>query len=643
MLSVNNLSVHFTGTYIFNDVTFLVNDRDRIGLVGRNGAGKSTLLKIIAGLIEPEKGRVTSPNGQRIGYLPQETDSKSAEAVFIETLKAFEEANQLETDIDQITQQISQRTDYESEAYERLITRLNEANERYNMIGGHAREAEAEKVLIGLGFEKSDFVRSLTEFSGGWRMRVEIAKLLLQKPDILLLDEPTNHLDIESIQWLEDFLKVYPGAVVLVSHDRTFLDHITTRTIEISLGKIYDYKANYSRYLELRQEQREHQLAAYNNQQQQIAQIEKFVERFRYKATKSNQVQSRIKQLEKMDRVDVEQFDNASIHFTFPPAPSSGRVVVEADQLSKAYGDHLVLNKLEFAIEKNDFVAFVGRNGEGKSTLVKIIIGELEHSGTAKLGHNVKIGYYAQNQAQMLDENKTVFETIDDVATGDMRTKVKNLLGSFLFSGEDMDKKVKVLSGGEKSRLALARMLLTPVNLLVLDEPTNHLDMQSKDILKNALLHYSGTLILVSHDRDFLQGLTNKVYEFRNKGIKPHLGDVSTFMEARRLESLKALETMQKGGEKAEKVASQNKLDYQMRKQQDRDRRKVQNRIGKCEEKIEQLEAEIAAMDEKLANPDSFGDAEDMGAVYSGYDQLKKALENQMQEWEDLQLELEAI
>jgi ATP-binding cassette subfamily F protein 3 len=542
MFAANNITVSFSGSFLFEDISFNVNPRDRIGLVGRNGAGKTTLLRIIAGIHAPDSGSIIKPSDATIGYLPQEMRITSKQSVYAEALTAFKEAIDLETEISFITNQLAERTDYESRTYTNLIARLNEANDRFHLIGGHKREEDVARVLIGLGFSGDDFERPLTEFSVGWQMRVELAKILLKMPSILLLDEPTNHLDIESIQWLEDFLTDYPGSVMLVSHDRALLDNVTNRTIEISLGRAYDFKYSYTDYVEKREEDRVTQMAAFNNQQIQIAQITKFVERFRYKNTKAKQVQSKLKQLDKMDKIEVEDMDSSAIRFQFPPAPHSGKVVVEASNLSKSYGNNLVLKPIEFSIIKNDFVAFVGKNGMGKTTLSRIIIGDLDYTGTMKLGHMVKIGYYAQNQAEMLDPEKTVFETIDDVAVGDIRPKIRNILGSFLFGGESIDKKVKVLSGGEKSRLALAKLLLTPVNLLVLDEPTNHLDMVSKDILKNALLQFDGTLILVSHDRDFLQGLTNKVIEFRNHTIRQHLGDVYDFLESRKLESLKELE-----------------------------------------------------------------------------------------------------
>jgi ATP-binding cassette, subfamily F, member 3 len=645
MISINNLSVHFTGTYIFENVSFLVNDRDRVGLVGKNGAGKTTLLRIIAGLMEPETGTVTSPSGSTIGYLPQEMATGSLKNVMNETLEAFSEAIELKKQIDRFTQDLANRTDFESEGYYKLITKLNESNDRFHIIGGHHMQEEAEKVLSGLGFQPDEFERPVATFSGGWQMRIELAKILLRQPDVVLLDEPTNHLDIESIQWLEDFLCNYRGAVILVSHDRAFLDNVTNRTIEISLGKIYDYKASYSDYVLLREEQIELQMASFTNQQRQIEQIERFIEKFRYKATKSRQVQSRIKMLDKIDRIDIDEMDSSAIHFRFPPAPRSGKVVVEAHNLTKSYGEKLVLKGLEFAIIKNDFVAFVGRNGEGKTTLARMIIGQLQYEGKLTLGHNVEIGYYAQNQAELLDPEKTVFQTIDDVATGDLRPKVRNILGSFLFGGETIDKKVKVLSGGEKSRLALARLLLKPVSLLVLDEPTNHLDMVSKDILKNALLKFDGTLIVVSHDRDFLQGLTTKVFEFRNHIIKQHIGDVYDYLETRKLHSLKQLEVKKTTSNmrvEAE-LASDNKATYERRKQQEREIRKVAQAVTKSEEAISHLEDDIKRYDQMLANPEAHKQRIASGDLYREYEQIKHALEKEMENWAKLHEQLDQM
>jgi len=504
MISVNQISVHFTGEYLFDNVSFIVNDRDRIGLVGKNGAGKTTLLKIFAGLMEPEKGSVAYPSGTTIGYLPQELVVDSAKTVLEETLTAFDEVRNIGKKIKLLTDELANITDYNSAAYGTLVDKLNQASEQYKILGGDTVQADVEKVLTGLGFDPGDFGRRLTEFSGGWKMRVEIAKLLLKQPSLLLLDEPTNHLDIESIQWMEEFLQIYKGAVIVVSHDRAFLDNVTRRTVEISFGKIYDYKASYSEYVMMREERLESQIATFNNQQKQIEQIERFIMRFRYKSTKARQVQSRVKMLEKMEMVEIDETDASSIKFLFPPAPPSGKVSVQADKVSKSYGEKQILKDIDLIVPRGEKIAFVGRNGEGKTTLVKMLLNQIDYDGKILLGHNIIPGYYAQNQTEMLDGEKTVFQTIDEVAVGDIRPKIRALLGSFLFGGDTIDKKVKVLSGGEKSRLALAKMLLSPINLLVLDEPTNHLDMVSKDILKNALIRFDGTLIIVSHDRDFL-------------------------------------------------------------------------------------------------------------------------------------------
>ncbi|MFZ4399802.1 MAG: ABC-F family ATP-binding cassette domain-containing protein [Bacteroidales bacterium] len=638
---MNKLSIHFTGTYLFDDVSFIINDKDRIGLVGKNGAGKSTLLKILSGEMEPESGEIVKTSGQTVGYLPQEMIPDSKRNVFDEALTAFEEALSLQKKVKELTIQIGERTDYESDDYLNLVHLFSEADERFRLIGGHTMQADTEKILLGLGFLKSDFERPMIAFSSGWQMRVELAKILLKKPDTILLDEPTNHLDIESIQWLEGFLINYPGAVVLVSHDRAFLDNVTTRTIEITLGRINDYKASYSEYVEQRAERRENQMAAFNNQQKSIDDIENFIERFRYKSTKSRQVQSRIKMLEKMDKIEVEDIDNSSIRFKFPPAPHSGRVVVEAVDLIKKYGEKLVLNDINFAINKGESIAFVGKNGEGKTTLSKIIVGELDFKGKMQLGHQVIIGYFAQNQAAMLDGEKTVFETIDDIAVGDIRPKVRSILGGFLFGTEDIDKKVKVLSGGEKSRLALAKLLLTPVNLLVLDEPTNHLDMQSKDILKNALLQFEGTLIVVSHDRDFLQGLTDKVFEFRNRQIKPYIGDIYDFLESRKLENLKQLEINNKILNTTNNDSiSDNKINWEKKRELDKEIRKIKNKVDKCEEGIAKIEAEIQRLDKVLANPEEHKDEFNKGDIYKTYQDLKDKLEVQMLFWEELHTEL---
>jgi ATP-binding cassette subfamily F protein 3 len=628
---------------LFSNASFLINDRDRIGLVGKNGSGKTTLMNIISGYIVPQEGEVIIPSNTSIGFLQQEMETHSLKTIFEEALTAFSETLILEEKIHHLTKEIAERTDYESKEYSRLIHQLTEANERFQIVGGQSMEGETEKVLTGLGFKRTDFQRPMVEFSSGWQMRVELSKILLQKPNVILLDEPTNHLDIESIQWLEDFLINYYGAVVLVSHDRAFLDNVTKRTIEISLGQIYDYKAGYSEYVKMREDRLEQQVSAYNNQQKQINQIERFIERFRYKSTKAKQVQSRIKMLEKIDEISFDEIDNSAIHFRFPPAPRSGKVVLEAHNLGKNYGDLQVLHKLNFAVINGDRIAFVGRNGEGKTTLSRIIVNELEFSGTLKYGHNVQIGYFAQNQGDYLDPEKTVFETIDDIAVGDIRKRVRTILGSFLFSGETIDKKVKVLSGGEKSRLSLAKLLLTPSNLLILDEPTNHLDMQSKDILKNALIQFDGTLIIVSHDRDFLQGLTNKVFEFRDQKIKEHLGDIYDFLEYRKVENLKQLEIARKEDKGKEINQSENKLNREKKKQLEKDLRKINTQITKGEEKISQIETEMKKLDELLSNPKAYSSELNYFDLSKQYDQLKKDLETEMQLWEELHQKIELL
>lgn len=542
MISIEGLSVEFGGNPLFDDITYVINKKDRIALVGKNGAGKSTMLKIIAGLQQPTSGMVNIPKDMTIGYLPQQMQISDSRTVMKEAEQAFAHIFELRSRIDRMNRELSDRTDYDSQDYHDLIERVTDANEQLTMIGAANYQAEIEKTLMGLGFVREDFDRPTSEFSGGWRMRIELAKLLLQRPDVLLLDEPTNHLDIESIQWLENFLATRANAVVLVSHDRAFIDAVTTRTIEISLGRIYDYKVNYSKYVQLRAERLEQQQRAFENQQKQIQDTEAFIERFRYKATKAVQVQSRIKQLEKIDRIEVDEVDTSRLNLKFPPAPRSGDFPVIGQGVGKTYGDHVVFSNADFTIRRGEKVAFVGKNGEGKSTLVKCIMGEIDYDGMLKIGHNVKIGYFAQNQAQLLDENLTVFDTIVHVAVGDIRTKIRDILGAFMFGGEASDKKVKVLSGGEKTRLAMIRLLLEPVNLLILDEPTNHLDMKTKDILKQAIKDFNGTVIVVSHDREFLDGLVDKVYEFGNKRIKEHLGGIYDFLQRKKMETLQDLE-----------------------------------------------------------------------------------------------------
>lgn len=643
MITINGLSVHFPGGYLFRDISFVVGNRDRIGLVGKNGAGKSTLMKVMAGKQEYESGSVVISAGQTIGYLPQEMVPSSQISVLEEALTAFDVLNRMEKTLEQLSIKIAESTDYESKEYENLLQTHSELSERIVMMGSNNRQVETEKILLGLGFLHSDFSRKMTEFSSGWQMRVELAKLLLQKPEVLLLDEPTNHLDIESIQWLENFLRSYYGAVILVSHDRTFLDNITTRTIEITAGKIYDYKTNYSEYVKLHAERMEQQQSRLNNQQKQIAQTEKFIERFRYKATKSKQVQSRIKLLEKMDKIEIDDIDTSSIHFRFPPAPHSGKVVLETELLNKNYGEKIVLKEVNILIEKGEKVAFVGKNGEGKSTLSKIIVGETESSGgVCRLGHAVSIGYFAQNQAALLDGEKTVFETIDEVAVGDVRTRIRNILGSFLFDENDIEKKVKVLSGGEKTRLALAKLLLEPVNLLVLDEPTNHLDMLSKDILKMALMQYDGTLIVVSHDRDFLQGLTDTIYEFSHHKVKQFKGDIFDFLQTKKIADLDDLnQKSQQNKAKSEVVVTQSKQDYLKNKERESGLRKIRNKITSCEQEIETLENKLKQMDDSLASSDFANQISDMNKFYTEYEEIKKQLSERMNEWEELQINLE--
>ena len=627
--------MQFTGEDLFTDISFMIREKDRIGLVGKNGAGKTTLIRLLCGLEQPYKGDVIMSDDVTIGYLPQEKNVHSTKTVLDEAMTAFEEYYEIERQLAKLQDELSNREDYESNSYQRLCEKMSHLNERLAIMGGHSIEGEAEQILIGLGFDHNDMQRQMNEFSNGWQMRVELAKILLRKPKLLLLDEPTNHLDIESIQWLEGFLKNYYGSIFMVSHDRAFLDHITIRTIEISCGKIYDYKCSYSEFIERREERIDIQKAAYDNQQREIKEIEAFIERFRYKATKAKQVQSRVKQLEKMDVVQIDDQDKSAMHFKFPPAPHSGKVTLEINNLSKSYGEKNILNNISLLIPRGEKIAFVGRNGEGKSTLSKIIAGVLDYEGELKLGHEVQIGYYAQNQQDMLDPEKTVFETLDDVATGDMRVKVKSLLGAFLFSGEAIEKKVKVLSGGEKARLSLAKMLLFPTNLLILDEPTNHLDMLSKDILKSALLQFDGTLIIVSHDRDFLQGLTNKVYEFRKPNIKEYIGDIYDFLEEKKMKELDDLNKKQKSQPAVENTVSQGKLDYELKKQNDREIKRIEREIKKIEEQIESLEMEIAEMDAVMSSPTDYPHISIDNAWYSSYGEKKEKLQDLMNQWEE--------
>ena len=638
MISIEGLTVEFGGNPLFNDITYVINKKDRIALVGKNGAGKSTMLKIIAGLQQPTSGVVNFPKDLTIGYLPQQMQLSDSRTVMAEAEQAFSHIFEMEARIDRMNAELLERTDYESEEYQELIERVSNATEQLHLMGAANYQAEIEKTLIGLGFLRSDFDRSTSEFSGGWRMRIELAKLLLQRPDVLLLDEPTNHLDIESIQWLETFLATRANAVVLVSHDRAFIDAVTTRTIEISLGRIYDYKVNYSRYVQLRAERLEQQRRAFENQQKQIQDTEAFIERFRYKATKSVQVQSRIKQLDKLERVEVDEVDNSRLNLKFPPAPRSGDYPLIFDNVGKSYGDHVVFAHVDFTIKRGDKVAFVGKNGEGKSTLVKCIMNEIDYTGNLKIGHNVKIGYFAQNQAQLLNGEITVFDTIDRVAVGDIRTKIRDILGAFMFGGEASDKKVKVLSGGEKTRLAMIRLLLEPVNLLILDEPTNHLDMRTKDVLKQAIKDFDGTVIVVSHDREFLDGLVTKVYEFGNKQVREHLGGIYDFLQRKKMDSLQELEK-EKVTEKSnvEGIPSENKLYYEEQKEQQRQLKRLERTISDCEKKVEELELKIKQIEVRLSSVEGASDS----SLYEKHGRLKKELDEIIEKWTELTMELE--
>lgn len=642
MISVEQLTVEFGGRPLFDEISFLINAKDRIALVGKNGAGKTTLLKILAGKMNPTRGNVSFPKDISIGYLPQHMIHNDGTTVMEEASRAFEHIDVLENQIEQMGAELAERTDYESQDYHHLIDRLSHANEHLQIISGGNRVGEIEKTLIGLGFIRSDFERLCSTFSGGWRMRIELAKILLQQPDVLLLDEPTNHLDIESIQWLENFLITSGSTLLLVSHDRAFIDAVTNRTIEISLGKIYAYNVNYSKYLELRKEVHEQQLRAYENQQKMIQDTEDFIERFRYKATKSVQVQSRIKQLEKIDRIEIDLEDNSRLNLKFPPAPHSGIIPVEIENLSKAYGNNLILNDIGIIINRGEKVAFVGKNGEGKSTLVKCIMNEVDYAGKLKLGHQVKIGYFAQNQASLLDENLTVFDTIDRVAVGDIRTKIRDILGAFMFGGEASDKKVKVLSGGERSRLAMIRLLLEPVNLLILDEPTNHLDMKSKDVLKAAIKAFTGTAIIVSHDREFLDGLVEKVYEFSNKKVREHLGGIYEFLQFKKMENLNELEinnSLRTNVAKTEKALTDNKISYEARKEWNRQIKKLEKEVEQAEETVSLCEKEIAQMDLLLQTAENASDPD----FIIKYQKLQRDLEQRMYEWEILSEQLDDL
>ena len=657
MISLDNLTVSYGGWTLFDNISFLINPKDRIGLVGRNGAGKTTLLRIITGEQQPTSGHVTLNGECTIGYLPQTMRVADTTTLAEETAKAFDEVLRLEAEIASLTREIAERTDYESAGYEQLLHRLNDAQDHYHILGGDTREADIEKTLLGLGFKRTDFGRATSEFSGGWRMRIELAKLLLRRPSIFLLDEPTNHLDIESIQWLEEYLKNYNGAVLLISHDRAFLDNVTNRTVELSLGKVTDYKVSYSKYVVLRAERRAQQMAAYENQQRMIEKTEEFIEKFRYKPTKSNQVQSRIKQLERLERLEIEEEDLSTLNIKFPPAPRSGQIVAEINEAGMSFGTKHVFSGANFIIEKGDKIALVGRNGEGKTTLARMLIGQLTPTeGSVRLGANVNIGYYAQNQDDLMDGEFTVYDTLDRVPVGDIRTRLRDILGAFLFRGEDIDKKVKVLSGGERARLAMARMMLEPRNLLILDEPTNHMDMRSKDILKSAIMKYDGTVVVVSHDREFLDGMVQKVYEFRDGGVKEYLGGIYYFLEKRKLESLQEIERRDAPAKPAANpaanpaaksaaqpaanrdAAASGKLTYEQRKEQEKQLRKLRRAVETVEAELAEIEKQIAAYDAKFAAATEYNEAD-----YKAYNDLKARYDHQMHEWEKASYELEIV
>ena len=657
MISLDNLTVSYGGWTLFDNISFLINPKDRIGLVGRNGAGKTTLLRIITGEQQPTSGHVTLNGECTIGYLPQTMRVADTTTLAEETAKAFDEVLRLEAEIASLTREIAERTDYESAGYEQLLHRLNDAQDHYHILGGDTREADIEKTLLGLGFKRTDFGRATSEFSGGWRMRIELAKLLLRRPSIFLLDEPTNHLDIESIQWLEEYLKNYNGAVLLISHDRAFLDNVTNRTVELSLGKVTDYKVSYSKYVVLRAERRAQQMAAYENQQRMIEKTEEFIEKFRYKPTKSNQVQSRIKQLERLERLEIEEEDLSTLNIKFPPAPRSGQIVAEINEAGMSFGTKHVFSGANFIIEKGDKIALVGRNGEGKTTLARMLIGQLTPTeGSVRLGANVNIGYYAQNQDDLMDGEFTVYDTLDRVAVGDIRTRLRDILGAFLFRGEDIDKKVKVLSGGERARLAMARMMLEPRNLLILDEPTNHMDMRSKDILKSAIMKYDGTVVVVSHDREFLDGMVQKVYEFRDGGVKEYLGGIYYFLEKRKLESLQEIERRDAPAKPAANpaanpaaksaaqpaanrdAAASGKLTYEQHKEQEKQLRKLRRAVETVEAELAEIEKQIAAYDAKFAAATEYNEAD-----YKAYNDLKARYDHQMHEWEKASYELEIV
>jgi ATP-binding cassette, subfamily F, member 3 len=636
MISASNISVYFGGQELFDDVSFMVNKGDRIGLVGKNGAGKSTLLRILSGEQKPNEGSISTPNDSTIGYLRQDLEFEEGRTVQEEAEQAFQEIKKLEQAINAINLEMSERTDYESDGYMQLITDLNDLNERFGMLGGYTIQSEMSQVLIGLGFQLDDFERQTNEFSGGWRMRLELAKILLSKPDVLLLDEPTNHLDIESIMWLEGWLKNYSGAVILVSHDRAFLDAVTNRTIDLILGKANDYKASYSKYVELRKDRQEKQIQSKKNQDKEIKQTKMLIEKFRVKKSKASFAQSLIKKLDKMDLIEVEQDDTASMYFKFPPAPHSGKVTLKVSKASKNYDDLQVLKDVSLMLERGDKIAFVGKNGEGKTTLSKMIVNVIDYDGEIEYGYQVKVGYYAQNQSELLDENKSIFEVVEDAADEHSRPRVRDMLGSFLFSGDTVQKKVKVLSGGERARVALCKLLLEPVNLLIMDEPTNHLDMVSKDILKRALKNYDGTLIIVSHDRDFLEDLTEKVYEFKDKNIKEYIGDINNFLGEKKVQDFTQFELENKQKSKVKKSDdSDSKQTFNERKQLDKDIRKVTNKVGQLEKAVERLEKELKELDQELAKPERYKELSSQKGFFESYQDKQNELSQKMMTWEE--------
>lgn len=641
VVSLNKITLEFTDRILFDEIGFLITREDRIGLVGRNGAGKSTLLKVLAREMEVDGGELAITSGCTIGYLPQELDLVDKYPLMVEMEHSMPELVRLEEEIEQINEQLAHRTDYESEGYMQLIQDLNDHTERYGMLGGYTFRAEIERILKGLGFTPADFDAHTSTFSGGWRMRVELAKLLVRKHDLLLLDEPTNHLDIESILWLEEFLKDYPGGIVLVSHDRAFLDSVTNRTIELSFGKAYDFPVSYTRFVAQRAEQRELQLAARKNQEKEIKRTEQLIEKFRYKATKASFAQSLIKKLDRIDLIEVDDEDNREMKFRFPPAPRSGRVVVNCEHVSKSFEDKLVLNRIEFRLERQERIAFVGQNGQGKSTLVKIITGLLDAEGKVELGHNVALGYYAQNQADALDGEKTLLQTIEDAAPEAVRPRARDYLGSFMFSGEQVEKKVKVLSGGEKGRLALCKMLLEPINFLVMDEPTNHLDMRAKDVLKRSLQQYDGTLIVVSHDREFLHGLTNRTLEFAGGKVKEHLGGIEAFLEARKARNFRDIEAQNKKKEEVKK--SKNEGDYKERKQKEKELRQAERKLERLTEEVHQQEQQLKAWDDRLHNPEEFKKLSAEEGFYEKYEKARSVHDALLEEWMLLEEEVKAL